>query len=181
MRVEKRKTKRCNAVRYVAASIVTVLLVGGLVFVGNEEARASKVGVEIQEWLSNAFVVENDTGEDSTKDILFEEKRLGYLPEGFEKVLEEVTFDDAYYKYQNNVEDYIILHVYKEKTAVGVDNKEITQEVALNADGFEYRFIITEDAKTNGVVWIDNDNKFYSLTSTLTKEEIINIMNGISY
>lgn len=49
MEVRARKAKRYNVMRYAAAMIVTVLLVGGILFVGNEEARASKVGIDILE------------------------------------------------------------------------------------------------------------------------------------
>lgn len=181
LRGETRKNKLRYPIRYVAATLVSVLLVSGLIFIGNEDARASKVSIEIQDWLDDFFLVENKAEKDNSADVLFSESQIGYLPDGFEKVFEEVFFSRVSYKYQNNAGDYIVLQVYRDKSTSGVDNNEIAQEVALNASGLEYRFIDTGDTKTNGIVWTDLDNKFYNLISTLSKEEIINIMDSISY
>ena len=181
MTVEKRKTKRYNAVRYVAAAIVTVLLVGGVIFIGNEEIRASKIGVEVLQWLENSFVVENKTDKDNAGDVLFEESRIGYLPEGFEKVAEEVTFSKVSYKYENDAGEYVVLSVYRSKTVSGIDNEDIAQEVALNENGLEYRYVYREETEENIITWIDRDGKYYLLNSLMNKTELINIMNGISY
>ena len=181
MAVEKRKTRRYNAVRYVAAAIVTVLLVGGVIFIGNEEIRASKIGVEVLQWLENSFVVENKTDKDNAGDVLFEESRIGYLPEGFEKVEENVSFSKACYKYQNDAGEYIVLSVYRSKTVSGIDNEDIAQEVALNENGLEYRYVYREETEENIITWIDRDGKYYLLNSLMNKTELINIMNGISY
>ena len=181
MTVEKRKTKRYNAVRYVAAAIVTVLLVGGVIFIGNEEIRASKIGVEVLQWLENSFVVENKTDKDNAGDVLFEESRIGYLPEGFEKVAEEVTFSVVSFKYQNIEGNCINLQVYRDKTISGINNEEISQEVALNANGLEYYYVYRDETGENIITWIDQKGTYYLLNSKLEKTELINIMNSISY
>lgn len=181
MAVEKRKTKRYNAVRYVAAAIVTVLLVGGVIFIGNEEIRASKIGVEVLQWLENSFVVENKTDKDNAGDVLFEESRIGYLPEGFEKVAEEVTFSVVSFKYQNIEGNCINLQVYRDKTISGINNEEISQEVALNANGLEYYYVYRDETGENIITWIDQKGTYYLLNSKLEKTELINIMNSISY
>ena len=181
MAVEKRKTRRYNAVRYVAAAIVTVLLVGGVIFIGNEEIRASKIGVEVLQWLENSFVVENKTDKDNAGDVLFEESRIGYLPEGFEKVEENVSFSKACYKYQNDAGEYIVLLVYRSKTISGIDNQDTAQEVALNENGLEYRYVYKEDSGEHVVNWVDDKGCFYSINSILEKEEVVKIMNNISY
>ena len=93
MRVQARKSKRSSIIRYVAVAVVVALLVGGILFIGSEDLRASEIGVGILEWMENFFVVENDTNrsKDEDVDVLFDESQIGYLPEGFEKVEEEVT------------------------------------------------------------------------------------------
>ena len=181
MAVEKRKTKRYNAVRYVAAAIVTVLLVGGVIFIGNEEIRASKIGVEVLQWLENSFVVENKTDKDNAGDVLFEESRIGYLPEVFEKVAEEVTFSVVSFKYQNIEGNCINLQVYRDKTISGINNEEISQEVALNANGLEYYYVYRDETGENIITWLDQKGTYYLLNSKLEKTELINIMNSISY
>lgn len=179
MEVRKRKPKIYKTLRYAAVTLVTVLFIGGILFVGNEEARASKMGMEIQAWLDNFFVVEEKSKE--SNDVLFEEAQIGYLPDGFEKVSEEVTFSYVLYKYQSDSKDYIILGVYRDKTLSGIDNEEIGQDIDLNAAGLEYRFIDKAEKNAVAVAWTDKKDVYYCLISTLEKEEIINIMDGISY
>lgn len=179
MEVEENKTQRCHTVRYVAAAIVTVLLVSGLVFVGNEEVRASKVGVGILKWMENFFVVEEKSRE--ANGVLFEESQIGYLPDGFEKVEESVRFSKVSYTYQNSAGGYIILEVHRDKIESMIDSEEIGQDVLLNASGLEYRYIYKEDSKENVVTWKDTNDVYYQLQSTYDKEEIIKIMNSISY
>lgn len=181
MEVRKRKTKLYKTLRYAAATFVTVLLVGGILFVGNEEVRASKMGINILAWMENFFLV--DEGETSRKEeeVLFEESQIGYLPDGFEKVLEEITRFVIYYKYQNADGDYIILRVYADKINAMIDNEKIIQKVYLNAAGLEYRFINTEEEKASGLVWSDTNERFYKLIGTISEEELVNIMDSITY
>ena len=181
MAVEKRKTKRYNAVRYVAAAIVTVLLVGGVIFIGNEEIRASKIGVEVLQWLENSFVVENKTDKDNAGDVLFEESRIGYLPEGFEKVAEEVTFSKVSYKYENDAGEYVVLNIFRDKAASEIDNEENIHNIALSDTGLEYRSLYKEAIGEYIVVWNDAKGFHYYVAGSLEKEEIIKIMDGILY
>ena len=179
IQTQNRKARRYDAVRYIAAVVVTVLLVGGVLFVGNEQVRASKIGVDILEWMEGFFVVEEKSQEDNG--VLFAESQIGYLPEGFEKISEDVMYSKSYYKYQNEAGDYIILEVRRNKIESMVDNEEIGQDVSLNVAGLEYRYIYKEDSKENIVVWKDTNEIYYQLQGTYDKEEIIKMMNGISY
>lgn len=177
--VVEKKSRRHKGRHYIAAAIVTVLLIGGILFVGNEEIRASKIGVNVLEWMGNFFVVEEKSLEGN--DALFEESQIGYLPEGFEKVEELVSFSKVYYKYENNEGKYIVLEIHRDKTELIVDNEEIEQEVSLNEAGLEYRYIYKDDSKENILIWKDAEDIYYQLQSTYDKEEIVKIMNGISY
>lgn len=183
MRVQARKSKRSSIIRYVAVAVVVALLAGGILFIGSEDLRASEIGVGILEWMENFFVVENDTNrsKDEDVDVLFDESQIGYLPEGFEKVEEEVTFSKVNYLYQNDDDEYVSLLVYRNKASLGVDNDEIVQEVALNDAGLEYRYIYKVDSSEHIITWIDKEELCYSLSSSLEKEEIMRIMNSITY
>lgn len=167
--------------QYAAVLIIIGLLIGGIVFCTSDHASASKIGVEIREWLENAFTVEE--GDTTRKDegVLFEESQIGYLPEGFEKVYEDEAFSHVMYKYQNDTGDYIILNVWRDKIESGIDNDEIGQGIGLNADGLEYRFLIKQETDGNILTWTDTEDAFYIVNSTLDKEEMIKIMDGISY
>ena len=183
MKVQSHKHKRSYIIRYVAATAAVVLFISGIMFVGHEDLRASDFSVSIREWMENFFVIENDTNRDKDEnvDVLFEESQIGYLPEGFEKVFESVLFSKVQYKYENDIGYYIIIQIYRDKALAGVDNEEITQEVGLNSTGLEYRYIYKEDSEEHIITWVDEDNIFYSLSGSLDKEELIKVMNNISY
>lgn len=183
MKVQSHKHKRSYIIRYVAATAAVVLFISGIMFVGHEDLRASDFSVSIREWMENFFVIENDTNRDKDEnvDVLFEESQIGYLPEGFEKIVEEVIFSKVSYKFQNNKGEYIVLDVCRNKLESIVDNEEIGQEVSLNAAGLEYRYIFKADSKENVVTWKDKDGIYYYLQGTYDKEEIIKIMDSISY
>ena len=183
MQVQKSKSKRRYVIRYAVAAVAVVLLIGGILFIGSDELRASDFGVKIQMWMENFFVVENDTsrGKDETEDVLFDESRIGYLPEGFEKVEEVSIYSEVYIKYQDAEENYIVFEVLRDKTLSGIDNDDIAQEVGLNTVGMEYRYIYKSDSGEHILTWIDKDNISYSLISSLEKDEIIEVMNNIFY
>lgn len=160
-----------------------MLLVCGLFFVGNEDLRASKFRIDVLEWMENFFVVENNANsdKDDMTDVLFDESQIGYIPEGFEKVFEEVTFSKVRYKYQNDNGDYINIGVYRSKSLAGVDNEEIEQDIKLNEAGLEYRYVYKEETGKHVLNWTDKDGKFYVFSSSIEQEEILKVMNSISY
>jgi hypothetical protein len=139
MRVQARVSKRSDLVRYLATAAVVILMVFGLLFIGNEDLRASDFKINILEWFEEFFVVENDTNrdKDDESDVLFHESQIGYIPEGFEKVAEEVQFSQVAYRYQNDFGDKLVIQVYREKSMSNMDNKEIERDRALNEEGLE--------------------------------------------
>lgn len=183
MRVQKRKSRRSNVIRYAASAAAVVLLVCGLFFVGNEELRASKFRIDVLEWMEDFFVVENDTNRDKNNenDVLFHESQIGYIPEGFEKVEEEVTHSRVCYRYKNQDGEYIGVWVYREKGLSGIDNEKTKIDVSINTYGMEYSYVYKEDTKEHIVTWSDENGKFYSLIGTIAQNEIIKVMNGIMY
>lgn len=184
MKVQKPKSKWRGIAGYaVAVAVVVVLVIGGVLLVGSEELRASDLGVKIQTWMENFFLVENDANreKDENTDVLFEESQIGYLPEGFEKVEEQILFSKVCYEYQNDDGQYIVLEVFRDKNLSGIDNDEIAQEAELNEAGLEYRYVYKADKCEHIFTWLNDKDYFYYLTGSLTKDEVMKIMNGISY
>ncbi len=179
MRIERRKTIRFDAVRYMAAAFVTLVLTLGIILIGNEEAQASKPGIGILAWLENFFVMEEKF--QSEKEVLFDESQIGYLPEGFEKVEEVDRYSKVSYRYLNSDNEYIFLQVSRDKTAQYIDSEEIKQNMCLNEAGFEYLYMYKDDFGENIVSWKDADDIYYYLIATVEKEILIKIMDGISY
>ena len=62
-----------------------------------------------------------------------------------------------------------------------MDNEKIEQEAHVSSLGLEYRYINTEDNKTNGIFWVDKKEQVYILSGSINIEELMNIMNNISY
>lgn len=183
MRVQTRVCKHSDVVRYLASAAVVILMVFGLLFIGNEDLRASDFKINVLEWMEEFFVVENDTNrdKDDENDVLFHESQIGYIPEGFEKVEEVVQFAQVGYKYQNDAGEYIGIWVYREKGLFGVDNEKTKQDVNVNASGVEYGYVYKEDSKEHIVTWLDESGRFYSLMGTIAREEIIRVMDSIVY
>lgn len=183
MRVQTRVCKHSDVVRYLASAAVVILMVFGLLFIGNEDLRASDFKINVLEWMEEFFVVENDTNrdKDNENDVLFHESQIGYIPEGFEKVEEEVMYSWVRYKYQNLSGEYIDILICSDKTLSGIDNVEMEQDVKVSEAGVEYRYAYKEDEDKHVLAWIDKNGKIYVLVSSEKLEEVIKVMNGISY
>ena len=183
MRVQARVSKRSDLVRYLATAAVVILMVFGLLFIGNEDLRASDFKINILEWFEDFFVVENDTNrdKDDESDVLFHESQIGYIPEGFEKVAEDVSHSKVIYKYKNDRREFINISVYRSKTSAGIDNEESEQDVQINKGGFEYRYVYKEGSGEHIYTWTDGVGKFYVLSAWIELEEAEKVMNGIYY
>lgn len=181
MKTAKRKKKFLHAAQYTAAAIVTVALLGGLLFSGNKNVTASQMKFRITQWLENAFVVEEGMDVRQNESVTFDKSQIGYIPEGFKLEIQEVNFVKAYYKYTNEAGDFIVLNVVSNKSSMSVDNVETQQELNLNLAGLGYHFIITEDDKTDGIYWMDQSSNVYILIGNIVQEELVKIMNGINY
>ena len=103
------------------------------------------------------------------------------MPEGFEKVAEEVTFSKVSYKYENDAGEYVVLNIFRDKAASEIDNEENIHNIALSDTGLEYRSLYKEAIGEYIVVWNDAKGFHYYVAGSLEKEEIIKIMDGILY
>lgn len=181
MRVQERVNKRSDLVRYLATAAVLILMMFGLLFVGNEDLHASEFKINILEWFEEFFVVENDSnsGKKDLTDILFDESQIGYIPEGFEKVEEEVTYSKVAYLYKNKQGEYINVLVYRNKTLSGIDNEEIEQDVKVDEKGVEYRYTYRAELNRHIFTWTDACGKFYFLSGSVNEEKMMEIMQSI--
>lgn len=164
-----------------AAVVVVCIMISGILLTQSSSLRASALRIDILEWLDEFFTVEDGNVGKTEDSILFEESQIGYLPAGFEKVNEELAFSQVQFKYENEQGKYIRIRVYKGKTLSTVDNESANQEVCVNEAGYEYTVVFREDSEQITVLWKDEQDISYCIEGSLDEEEIIKIMNGISY
>lgn len=181
----KAKKKSRVIPRFAAAAAAVVIVAGGIGVASGTQLYASETKIPILQWMEDFFVTEHDTesskGEKS-KEVLFSQEQVGYLPEGFELVEEVVRTSKVSYTYENVEKDHIILEVWSNKTSSGIDSNEIAQDIFINQAGLEYRLVYKEDAGEYILSWLDYLDQAYILTGSFADEdELINVMNGISY
>lgn len=181
MTVQRRKGKVISCVRYIAAAVVVLLLTGGILFVGSEDLRASELSIDILEWLDEFFTVKNGVDDRSDAAVLFDESQIGYLPEGFEKVSEGVSFSLVQYEYENGEGKRIAIYVSRDKLSSLIDNEEIEKQVYLNDAGYECTLIHKTGEEYLSLMWVDKNEKYYNITGNIECSELIKIMNEISY
>ncbi len=174
------KVSRTMAVRY-AAAVMVLLLTGGTLTFAAPRLCACSSGIHILEWLEHFFVVQEGKTSREENGVLFSESQIGYLPDGFEKVEEEIVFLKVAYRFQNEKEEYIELQVSKDKASLYIDSEEIIHNIGVNEAGFEYQYIYKEDSGIGVLTWADTQNIYYCLQTTLNKDDMIQIMNGILY
>ena len=179
IKTQRSKGKIRNCFRYIAAAVMVLFLTGAILFMGSEDLNASEFSIDIIEWLDECFVVRKGTSPRKETGILFDESCIGYLPEGFEKVEESVTYSQMHYKYENRLRDTITIHIYTGASTITVDNEDVIKEVLVNEAGYEYTRIYKDKLKSETLMWQDEDGKYYYLIGTLNKDEMIKIMNNI--
>ena len=178
--IQRSKGKIRNCFRYIAAAVMVLFLTGGILVIGSENLNASEFNIDILEWLDEYFTVKNGTGDSKENDITFDENCIGYLPEGFVKVEEDITYFQIYYKYENKLGDIVTIRVSRGAGTISVDNEGIIKEVLVNEAGYEYTRIYKEAMQQETLMWKDNKGVLYSLSSNLKSDELIKIMNNIS-
>lgn len=177
-----RKRKVRGVLRYAVAACLVLLLTGSILIISSKDLRASKLSVDIIEWLEEFFSAEKGEIIKRTEDdVLFSEEQIGYLPEGFEKVAEGVSFNAIYFKYEDGDGEKLHVSVVRDKALLQIDSKETIYEVSKNELGYEYTYTYSEESKTSRVVWMSKNSLYYYISSTLPREEVEKIMNNISY
>lgn len=180
----RKKKRTCSTPRYVAAAAAAVVVIGGFGMAGGAKLYASETNIPILKWMENFFVTEHDTDQmkgENSKEVLFDQEQIGYLPEGFELVEEIVRESKVSYIYENLEKKSIMLKVMDDKFSVGTDNNEMTQNIDLNQAGLEYRYVYKTDSCKHIFEWIDETGKCYVLSGNIAKAELEQVMNSISY
>ena len=72
MRAAKCKEKIIGYAQYAIAAVVTVLLLGGLIFSGNKKMTASQMKFCVTQWLENAFVIEEGIDVRQEEGVIFD-------------------------------------------------------------------------------------------------------------
>ena len=180
--LKKTSKKRCfRGLRYVAAFLGTVICLGGAPVASSPTLRAAVGDFVIAEWTDKYFVVNRDGVSGSVEHISFEENRVGYLPAGFEKTLEESAFTYIYYRYENAAGEFLIMSIKYDTGTMSIDNEGVTIEMGLNAAGMEYCYINNEAINERSLMWADGKGHFYHLHTCIEKEELFTVMNSITY
>lgn len=181
LQVQRSKGKVYHCVRYVAAAVLVLFLTGGILYVGSEDLCASKQSIDILEWTDIFFRFRHSS--DHKKDIseYFDESMITYMPEGLEKIEEAVTYSAAYYKYQNQKGKAVSIRVVIGHGEASVSSEGIVLEVLLNEAGYEYTRVYNEALGFETYIWKDDGGMLYCITGNICRDEMVNIMNGISY
>lgn len=181
MQRHRRKYRRRRLIRFTAVAAALLFLIGGPIFINSKQLSASALSIDIKEWLDRFFTVEDGAEGRKDEEVLFDDSQLGYIPEGFEKVLEEEAFLRVRYKYENSSSEYFFVQVVNGKSAMYMDNVEAQTEIKRNSAGLEYTLVARNDNNVEIVMWqSDNDTYFY-VQGTIGSEELIKIMNNIKY
>lgn len=181
LRVHRRKRRWDSVRRHAVAVLVASLLIGGIMVVGSKDLQASTLSVDILAWLEEFFTTEKDKADLEDDGVLFKEEQIGYLPEGFEKVEEVESRILVYYKYRDKAGASVYISVTKDQTDLHVDNVESKYEVHISDTGYEYMCVARDTSGAEMLIWRDSKGVYYTLTGTASHEELIAVMNGISY
>jgi len=178
---QKRRQTSSGVFRYVVAACLVLLCLGSIFIISSEKLQASRLSIDIIEWLEDFFSTEKGT-DDRRKEneTIFSEDQIGYLPEGFEKTVEFENMAFAYHKYENADGKMIQIIASKDKTSLKVDNMEDVYEVSRNEAGYEYTGTYKPTEEGAAVIWMDKEEIYYYVMGTVSYEEILNVMNGIS-
>lgn len=177
--VRSRKKNWKKTYRYVASVAAVVLIVIGVVSTSFTKTEASLPSLDILEWFENRF--EFMKGVSTTKDeaLVFDETRLGYIPDGFEKLEEDINFTYSRYRFKDAGNGYFSIRVSRFDVYSQQDNENVNSEVFLNTAGYECFHAKREDEDI--YIWEDKDGLFYYLMGNIPNEELVAIMDGIQY
>ena len=181
IRVHRSKNLVRICFRYVAAAVLVLFLTGGILFVGSDDLNASALSIDILEWLDEFFTVSKDTLLEQEASIIFDESQIGYMTEGFMKAEELVSYSYVYYKYENESGDSIVLKISKSLSTTAVDGEDVIKEVLISEQGYEYTKTYKGETGHEIYMWKDDKGMFYCLSGNVDSDELIKIMNNISY
>lgn len=171
--VKHRTRHRTGKLRSALILAAVLILIMGLAVVSSEGVKLKKSTLHMEETPAESTRII-----DSSKAIFdLEDFQVGYVPEGYEVVSDEVLGEFArQIKYSDVEGNYIKLYIVKtENYGANVDNETAKQEEVLVNDKQAYLF---EDGKTNFVVWQMGDCTI-DLKGRISKEELLSVAKNI--
>ncbi len=177
---QKYKQKLHSVLRYAVAACIVLLLTSSIFIISSKDLQASKLSIDIIEWLEEFFSTEKGKSERRKEgEVLFEESQIGYLPEGFVKTVEFVNVANVYYRYENNEGNFIQITVGRDKANLKVDNTEDIYEVKINQAGYEYSATYSNETGKGTLAWKNDNEIYYYIAGIAEYEELIKVMNNI--
>ena len=179
-RTKKRKKRKAVLYRVAPVALILVAVVVGLVInVNSTTLNASDPSISITSWCKDFF---SFTGEkdDAAEAFAFDEAQIGYIPEGFTKTEEDITSAYALFKYENGAGDYIFIKADYDDAVTNINNENIVQDLRVNEEGIQYRFIENKDHKELNIIFKGKSKLYYLIAGNVSEKEMINIMNGIA-
>lgn len=178
MQMYKKKSRRRVRIKYImAATIVIFVFTIGLIQLNAPGLKANEVIINITEWGKSLITMKNDDKSDIVEEMVFSEERLGYIPDGFELVMEEYAFSYAHLRYEkeDSYFDIIASNATQERT---LDSENIEEfAVRKTEDGLEYA-IFSNAQGISKVIWRNQDT--YILEGNLSPETLVEIMSNIT-
>lgn len=177
--IRNRKKNWKTISRYAASVAAVVLIIVGIVSTSFTKTEASLPTLDILEWLDNHF--EFNKGNSTSKDeaLVFEETRLGYIPDGFTKMSGEQNYTYVMYMYNGSNNERFSIRVSRVVINSLQDNENAVSDIFLNAAGYECFHIKRENEDI--YIWEDNQGLYYYLAGNITMDEMVAIMDGIQY
>ena len=177
-KVRNKKERRASCFRF-TLSAAMILIVAGIMFTTVALTKASLPTVDIVEWFDNHFVYSKGTPTVEDEVLAFEESRLGYIPDGFKKMGEEINHMFIDYMYSGPDGQYISVHVSRMGVYSYQDNEEVVKEVFLNDAGYECVCFIRQNEYV--YIWEDDSGLYYYLSGNAGYDELMAVVNGIYY
>ena len=160
--------KKIAAIFLIIASIIltTVMSVEAL------RVKMFKIIKEIfKELTSISFIVDNDNA-----NLDFTVMESKYIPKGFEKIDTEVLYTMTFITYKNEDGEEIIYKQSKITNGTSIIDTENAEIEDMLINGYKGQLILKNG--TGNLIWFD-DEYFYSIRSTIEKEELIKMAESI--
>lgn len=177
--VRNKKSERARIFKYAVSVAAALLVVVGIASASATSTKATLPSVDILGWFDNHFEFNKGTSTFKDNELIFDEEQITYIPEGFAKIMEEVKFTHAEYRYENTEERYFSVRVSKAGVFPQQDNEAIVRETFVNDGGYECLFIERENEFA--YIWEDAQGLFYRVYGNADKHELNSVMNGIQY
>ena len=134
--------------------------------------------VDIVAWVKEYFNFEKGN-EYQEVALSFDESRIMYIPEGFEKVGEQIFSNSMTYKYKNQQDSYFNISIFSNKAHYQQDDKNINYEIKMSESGQEYSYIYSIEKEIYTFLWENEDGVFFVLDGNTALNEFIMIMDNI--